>query len=154
MIWTRPLDLNYGLCDDLGFMDTWSCRPLTTSHLLAKIPLLPNFYVESKHILIYIYIHIHTYIYIHVYISIYICYHEKNVPSRLSPQWLCGNACTWAHTLEPYIMCPSAWVFIFFMITYILRSSCFCEIWAHCVSWIAYDHLYIYIYIYQVKNVK
>ena len=22
------------------------------------------------------------------------CYHEKNVPSRLSPQWLCGNPCT------------------------------------------------------------
>ena len=34
------------------------------------------------------------------------------------------------------------------MITYILRSSCFCEIWALCVSLITYDHLYIYIYIY------
>ena len=28
------------------------------------------------------------------------------------------------------------------MITYILCSSCFCEIWALCVSWITYDHLY------------
>ena len=27
----------------------------------------------------------------------YICNHEKNVPSRLSPQWLCGNSFTWAH---------------------------------------------------------
>ena len=27
-------------------------------------------------------------------------------------------------------------------ITYILCSSCFCEIWALCVSWITYDHLY------------
>ena len=25
------------------------------------------------------------------------------------------------------------------MITYILRSSCFCEIWALCVSWVTYD---------------
>ena len=24
-------------------------------------------------------------------------FHENNVPSRLSPQWLCGNSCTWAH---------------------------------------------------------
>ena len=29
------------------------------------------------------------------------------------------------------------------MIRYILRSSCFCEIWALCVSWITYVHLYI-----------
>ena len=27
----------------------------------------------------------------------YICYHEHNMPSMLSPQWLCGNSCTWAH---------------------------------------------------------
>ena len=33
------------------------------------------------------------------------------------------------------------------MIAYMLRSSCFCEIWALCVSWITYDHLYnIYIH--------
>ena len=35
---------------------------------------------------------------------------------------------------------------IVFMIAYILCSSCFCEIWALCVTWINYDHLY-YIYI-------
>ena len=31
--------------------------------------------------------------------SIYIYIHndEYIVPSRLQPQWLCGNACTWAH---------------------------------------------------------
>ena len=28
------------------------------------------------------------------------CYHENNVPSRLSPQWLCGNSCTWAHDVR------------------------------------------------------
>ena len=44
----------------------------------------------------YIYVYIY-YIYIHIPIYICICYHENNVPSRLSPQWLCGNSCTWAH---------------------------------------------------------
>ena len=27
----------------------------------------------------------------------FICNHESNVPSRLSPQWFCSNSCTWAH---------------------------------------------------------
>ena len=60
--------------------------------------------------------------------------------------------------MQPYIMCPSAWVatkplwgwpeqHIVFMIAYILRSSCFCEIWALCASWITYDHLCIWIYV-------
>ena len=50
-------------------------------------------------------------------------------------------------------MCPSAWVatkplwwilgqHIVLMIAYILRSTCFCEIWALWVSWITYDQLY------------
>ena len=29
--------------------------------------------------------------------------HENNVPSRLSPQWLCGNSCTWAHDVRLHI---------------------------------------------------
>ena len=33
-------------------------------------------------------------IYIHY---VYICNYENNVPSRLSPQWLCGNSCSLAH---------------------------------------------------------
>ena len=75
----------------------------------------------SIHIYLYIFIYIYIYIYICIcmYIHIYICYHENNVPSRLSPQWLRGNLCTWA------------------------RDDCFCEIWALCVSWITYDHLYV-----------
>ena len=32
---------------------------------------------------------------LYIYIC-YICYHENNLPSQLSPQWLCGNSCTWA----------------------------------------------------------
>ena len=31
--------------------------------------------------------------------------------------------------------------YIVFMITYILCPSCFCEIWALCMSWITYNHL-------------
>ena len=34
---------------------------------------------------------------------IYIFSHENNVPSRLSPQWLCGNSCTWAHDVQLHI---------------------------------------------------
>ena len=93
---------------------------------------------------------------IYIYIYIYKCYHENNVPSRLTPQWFCGNSCTWAHDVR-FMMCPCAWVatkplwwqpggHIVLMITYILRSSSFCEIWALCVLSITYDHLYVYIY--------
>ena len=31
-----------------------------------------------------------------------ICSHENNVPSRLSPQWLCGNSCTTANDARAY----------------------------------------------------
>ena len=31
------------------------------------------------------------------------CNHENNVSSGLSPQWLCGNSCTWAHNLWLHI---------------------------------------------------
>ena len=38
-------------------------------------------------------------IYICIILYLYICDLENNVPSQLSPQWLCGNSCTWAHDL-------------------------------------------------------
>ena len=28
---------------------------------------------------------------------------ESNVPSWLSPQWFCGNSCTWAHNVWLHI---------------------------------------------------
>ena len=28
---------------------------------------------------------------------------KKNLPSWLSPKWLCGNPCTWAHDVQPHI---------------------------------------------------
>ena len=34
---------------------------------------------------------------------IYMCNHENNVPSRLLPQWLCGNSCTWVHDVRLHI---------------------------------------------------
>ena len=98
-----------------------------------------------------------------IYLStnIYICNHEYNVPSRLSPQWLCGSSCTWAHNVRIHhvpkcMSCHKAIVVItgrahcFHDYIYILRPSCFCEIWALCVSWITYDHFYIYKYIYNI----
>ena len=45
--------------------------------------------------IIYIYIYIYN---IYIYVSV-ICNHENNAPSLLSPQWLCGNPCTWAHNV-------------------------------------------------------
>ena len=54
---------------------------------------------------------------------IYMCNHESYVPSRLSPQWLCGNSCTWAHDVR-YI-----YIYIY--------------IYTH-----IYVNIYIYIYIY------
>ena len=35
--------------------------------------------------------------------------HKNNVPSRFSPQWLCGNSCTWEHDVWLYNMLHDAW---------------------------------------------
>ena len=32
-----------------------------------------------------------------------ICYQDNYVPSQLSPQWLCGNSCTWPHDVRLHI---------------------------------------------------
>ena len=47
----------------------------------------------------------YIYIYIIYIYYIYICYHENNVPSWswLSPQWLCGDSCIWAHDIWLHI---------------------------------------------------
>ena len=68
--------------------------------------------VYSVYIYIYICIYIYIYIYVYIYIYIYtcICNHENNVPSWLSPQWLCGNSCTCAlGQIDDirFIICPS-----------------------------------------------
>ena len=97
----------------------------------------------------------YIYIYIYTYINIY-------VPSRLSPQWPCGNSCTWAHDVGLYMRttvrhvskcmsCHKVIVMIrgghsVFMITYTFCSSC------HLAS-VKFEHsvcrgslMYIYIY--------
>ena len=48
----------------------------------------------SMNICIYIYIYIYN-IHISEMGTIYICNHKNDVPSHLSPQWLCGKS--WAH---------------------------------------------------------
>ena len=64
--------------------------------------------------------------------------------SQLLPQWLCGNSCTWEHDVQLHIAgtnepkeCSRSYARI------VRGPSCFCEVWALCVSWITYDHLYI-----------
>ena len=45
--------------------------------------------------------HTHTHIVcVYVYVRECVCNHVNNVSSRLSPQWLCGKSCTWAHDVR------------------------------------------------------
>ena len=93
-----------------------------------------------------------------IYIYIYIFNRENNVPSWLPPQWLCGNSSTWGHdahhvhhvskcmSCHKYIVVITGRVHCFHDCTYILCPSCFCEIWALCVSWIISDNLYKYMH--------
>ena len=76
------------------------------------------------------------------------CNHENYVPSRLSPQWLCGNSCAWIHDvrLGTCLSCRKAIVVI------PGRADCFYD----CIN--IYISIYIYIYvniidIYYVYNV-
>ena len=57
---------------------------------------------EIMYIYIYdIYIYI-IYVCICVCVCVCVCVIMKNVPCRLSSQWLCGNSCTWTHNVR----CP------------------------------------------------
>ena len=59
---------------------------------------LVAFLLLQLSIFISIYLSICMDIYICVYIIyIYICIYIKQCAQRLSPQWLCGNSCTWAY---------------------------------------------------------
>ena len=53
-------------------------------------------------------------IYIYIYIYIYVRYHENNVSSQLSPQWLYGNSYTWAHDVHIYIYIHDVYIYIIF----------------------------------------
>ena len=42
---------------------------------------------------------------------------KNNVPSRLSPQWLCGNSCTWAHDVhDDHFMYMYVYIYIYIYI--------------------------------------
>ena len=56
-------------------------------------------YIEYIYCIYIIYIYIYMYI-DNIFRYICICNHENNVLSRLSPQCLCGNSCTWAHDVR------------------------------------------------------
>ena len=78
-------------------------------------------------------------LYLYVFIYVYKCYNENNVPSRLSPQWLCGNSCTSAHDVR----CFHDNIYItLILLLWDLSALCFV------------DHLwpliYMYIYIYAL----
>ena len=61
-----------------------------------------------------------------------------------------GNSCTWARDVRLSWWCT--WCTVIWC-THILRSSCFCEIWALCVLWIfIYIKYNIYIYIVRHKR--
>ena len=78
-----------------------ACILLGMQWCVMCIFLFPRFYNFIKgivyidiwykyiYILYIIYIHTHTHIYIYIY-----------SPTPLSPQWLCGNSCTWAHDVR------------------------------------------------------
>ena len=51
-------------------------------------------------------------------VSLYI-YHKNNAPSRLFPQCLCGNSCTWAHDVRLYI----------YTCVYVYVCICVCYCW-------------------------
>ena len=50
-----------------------------------------------------------------------ICYHENNVPFRLSPQWLCGNSCAQVHELPQIYIIPYIYMYIYIIST----DTCF-----------------------------
>ena len=90
----------------------------------------------------------------------------KKCALLVSSQWLCGNSCTWwlmSHTScaqvneLPQSHCGDnregtffSWLHIYFAHLASVRF------WALCVSWITYDHIYIYtfrdMFIYSILN--
>ena len=68
-------------------------------------------------------------------------YHESNVPSRLSLQWLCGNSRTWAHDV-PYIR--------------VTLTSRFCHQKTRYISWQPDPHGWWMVDAFQInwKNLK
>ena len=125
-------------------------------------------YIYIKNI--YIYIYIYYILYFFIYLYIYTTWiREKNVSAfslaNIFLFWRISYRALLVYHVLAYIalyyiayiyhiyvimktMCPSGYHHngivathaLGHMITYMLHSSSFCEIWALCVSWITYDH--------------
>ena len=96
---------------------------------------------------------------------IYIYNHENNVPSRLSPQWLCGSSCTWAHDVRlscaqavPHVPKCVSWHKAIMVIT--RRAHCFHDcIYITIILLLkdfstlrVMDHLWPFLYIYNIHS--
>ena len=106
------------------------------------------------------YIHIYTYIYIYIYVYILLIHiiysiylyiiHIIYIYIYLLDTYT--YIYIYIHTIHTDMLYMLSWkqcaLPIVFIITYILCSSCFCEIWGLGVSWITYDHLHTCIYTY------
>ena len=96
-------------------------------------------------------------------------------PSRLSPQWLCGNSCTWSHDVRLYIYVYMIhirhiymiYIVICIYIIYIRQFAINCSFMVNFILYIIYlfiliyilyiyiinfIYIYIYIYIYNKQN--
>ena len=69
-------------------------------------------------------------------------YHENNVPSRLSPQWFCGNSCTVLMQMYTnllicflnekaliYLLCFDAWHIAFVSLSSLKKNCQFLKSW-------------------------
>ena len=90
------------------------------------------------------------YTYIHIYIYIYMQSLKQCALLVITTMtlWQLMHLGTWCMSCHKVTMVITGRANFShdFMIAYRFHSSCFCEIWAFCVLWIMYDHLYIYIY--------
>ena len=104
-----------------------------------------------------LYIHICICIYIYIYIYIYIQSWKQCAPLVIPKiaLWQVMHLGTWCASCTTCVQgmtCHKAIAVItgrahcFHDCIWILRPSCFCEIWVLCVSWITFDPLYKYIH--------
>ena len=76
---------------------TYTNTVLITVQINIKGVLKGNLYLYKGIYIIYIYIYMYMYMYIDI------CNRENNMPTWLSPQWLCDNSCTWVNVRYIYI---------------------------------------------------
>ena len=109
-------------------------------------------YFEYEYIRYVFTLYIHV---IHIYIYVYICSHENNVPSRLSPQWFCGNSCTWVHVRFQHSVCRGSLMttYIYIYNIYIYTYYVYIYIYISYICIYTY-HICIYLYICTRMGIK